>query len=215
MPEFYPSIGEAVGADTPHNIRLAGGQPSAADAPHASAYRIAPSADPPNPPTPTSPRSRSPRAKGWPVTPPTGTNRAEHYGTDVEIWHDHGVFADTRTGIPEAAHQILWEHGFALDTEWLGPNYRVLTRDDSWAEDKACATRAAEALTRAGFTTNLDPILLSRDALAADHAQQLRRQHAATRTSLTSGVRPPGPTASPPPSDRLAHRPPRPLGDLP
>lgn len=124
------------------------------------------------------------------MTTPARPNRADRYGTDVEIWYEHGVFADVRTGAPDTAHQILWEHGFTLDPDWLGPACRVLARDDGWTEDKACATRAAQALTRAGFTTNLDPVLLSRDALAADTARHQRRQHAATRTSPTTAARP-------------------------
>lgn len=133
---------------------------------------------------------------------PTRLNRADQYGTDVEIWYEHGVFADVRTGAPDAAHRILWEHGFTLDHAWLGPDSRVLARDDGWSEDKACATRAAQALTRAGFTANLDPMLLSRDALAADHALHRRRQRAATRTSPAAGTRT---TAT---SDPIAARPP-------
>ncbi|MFC4035163.1 hypothetical protein ACFO3J_27365 [Streptomyces polygonati] len=136
------------------------------------------------------------------MNPPPPPNRADHYGTDVEIWYDHAVFADVRTGIPQAGHQILWEHGFTLDHAWLGPNCRVLSRDDGWNNDRACATRAAEALSRDGFTTNLDPVLLSRDALAADHSRHLDRQHAATRTSPTAGTRRssnPDPTAARPP----------------
>ncbi|WP_435127242.1 hypothetical protein [Actinacidiphila sp. bgisy144] len=130
-------------------------------------------------------------AKDFPATP----NRADQYGTDVEIWYEHRVFADVRTGISPTAHQILWEHGFTLDHARPGPDSRVLARDDDWSEDKACATRAAQALTRAGFTTNVDPILLSRDALAADHTHHLRRQQAATRTSPTAGIRSPGAAA--------------------
>lgn len=93
---------------------------------------------------------------------PTRLDRADQYGTDVEIWYEHGVFADVRTGAPDAAHRILWEYGFTLDPTWLGPDCRVLARDDGGSEDKACATWAAQALARAGFTANLDPMLLSR-----------------------------------------------------
>src|SRR5262249_37898303 len=45
--EFYPSIGEAVGAAMAHNIRLAhGSQPSVSDAPLQARYIPRPSADP-------------------------------------------------------------------------------------------------------------------------------------------------------------------------
>lgn len=134
---------------------------------------------------------------------PTRPNRADQYGTDVEIWYEHGVFADVRTGTAESAHQILWEHGFTLDHAWLGPNSRILARNDGWSENKACATRAAQALTRAGFTANLDPMLLSRDALAADHARHLRRQHDATRASSAADHRP-TPASDPPAAWPLA-----------
>lgn len=47
MPEFYPSIGEAVGAAMQHNIRLAhGGRASGADKPLHGRYLPHPSADP-------------------------------------------------------------------------------------------------------------------------------------------------------------------------
>jgi hypothetical protein len=128
-------------------------------------------------------------------------NRAEHYGTDVDIWWEHNVFADLRPGLSEAARRILWEHGFTLDHAWLGPDRRVLARDDGWADDKACATRAAEALIRAGFTANLDPVLLSRDALADQHSQLLRRRRAAILPSPAAGTRPSGaPDDAAPPS---------------
>lgn len=46
MPEFYPSIGDAVGAAMQHNIRLAHGSPAPADAPLQVRYFPPPSADP-------------------------------------------------------------------------------------------------------------------------------------------------------------------------
>ena len=126
--------------------------------------------------------------------PPTA-NRADVYGTDVEIWFRFGVFADVRTAIPGAAHEILRQHGFILDLDRLGPNRRVLARDDSWNDDRACATRAAELLAVNGFVTNLDPVLASRDAQSPAVARYRRRQQAAaTRASpATAGARTPGP----------------------
>jgi hypothetical protein len=44
---------------------------------------------------------------------------------------------------------------------FLGPDCRILV-DTVWPDDQAHATRAAEALTRAGFDISLDPMLLSR-----------------------------------------------------
>lgn len=47
MPEYYPSIGDAVGAAMAHNIRLAhGNQPSGSDTPLQVRYLPRPSADP-------------------------------------------------------------------------------------------------------------------------------------------------------------------------
>ncbi|MGW4991732.1 hypothetical protein ACWEQ3_29400 [Streptomyces mirabilis] len=47
MPEFYPSIGEAIGAAMQHNIRLAyGGKASGPDAPLQARHLPQPSADP-------------------------------------------------------------------------------------------------------------------------------------------------------------------------
>ncbi|MET9086096.1 hypothetical protein ABZX77_30180 [Streptomyces sp. NPDC004237] len=47
MPEFYPSIGEAIGAAMQHNIRLAhGGEGSSSDTPLQVRYLPPPSADP-------------------------------------------------------------------------------------------------------------------------------------------------------------------------
>ncbi|MFC4035162.1 hypothetical protein ACFO3J_27360 [Streptomyces polygonati] len=46
MPEFYPSIGDAVGAAMAHNIRLAHGEPTGPDAPLQVRYLPHPSADP-------------------------------------------------------------------------------------------------------------------------------------------------------------------------
>ncbi|MEU0112809.1 hypothetical protein ABZ137_03545 [Streptomyces bobili] len=47
MPEFYPSIGEAIGATMQHNIRLAhGGGASGSDASSQVRYLPHPSADP-------------------------------------------------------------------------------------------------------------------------------------------------------------------------
>lgn len=129
---------------------------------------------------------------------PLDVNRADAYGTDVEIWFRFGVFADVRTGIPDAAHEILRQHGFILDPDRLGPNRRVLARDDGWNDDKACATRAAELLAVNGFVTNLDPVLNSRDAQSPAVARYRRRQQAAaTRTSpAAAGARKPGPQSA-------------------
>jgi hypothetical protein len=46
VPEFYPSIGEAVGAAMSHNIKLAHGEPAGPDAPLQVRYLPHPSADP-------------------------------------------------------------------------------------------------------------------------------------------------------------------------
>ncbi|WP_405589848.1 hypothetical protein [Streptomyces sp. NBC_01190] len=46
MPEFYPSIGDAVGAAMAHNIRLAHGEPTGPDAPLQVRYLPHPSAEP-------------------------------------------------------------------------------------------------------------------------------------------------------------------------
>lgn len=122
-------------------------------------------------------------------------NHADAAGTDVEIWFRFGVFADARTGLSGAAHEILRQHGFILDPDRLSPNRWVLARDDSWNDDKACATRAAELLAVNGFATNLDPVLNSRDAQSLAVARYRRRQQAvATRASpAAAGARKPGP----------------------
>jgi hypothetical protein len=140
------------------------------------------------------------------------TNRADQHGTDIEIWYEHWACAQTRTGMPQAAHRILSEHGFTVQHPFLGPDCRILV-DAVWPDDQAHATRAAEALTRAGFDIWLDPMLLSRQALNTDHAERLRRQQAAaTRTSPATGTQTPAHPASPepinpsPPAPNGAHR---------
>jgi hypothetical protein len=78
-----------------------------------------------------------------------------------------------------------------VEHPFLGPDCRILV-DTVWPDDQAHATRAAEALTRAGFDISLDPMLLSRQALDTDHAERLRRQQAAaTRTSPPRARKPP------------------------
>lgn len=132
---------------------------------------------------------------------PSDGNHADASGTDVEIWFRFGVFADVRTGLSGAAHEILRQRGFILDPDRLVPNRWVLARDDGWNDDKACATRAAELLAVNGFATNLDPVLHSLDAQSPAIARFRRQQQAAaTRTSpAAAGARTPGPqsTAAP------------------
>ncbi|SDP40729.1 hypothetical protein [Actinacidiphila guanduensis] len=115
--------------------------------------------------------------------------------SDIDIGYDDGIFAAAPRALTENAHQILHAHGFVP-----GPTRLVLSGHFSWEESTARATRAAEALLRAGFDVSLDPMLLSRQALDTDHAERLRRQQAAaTRTSPAAGTQTADP-ASPTPT---------------
>ncbi|WP_433888497.1 hypothetical protein [Streptomyces sp. CA-111067] len=187
MPEVYRSIGEAVGAAMAHNIQLAYGAAN----PFADPYSN------PGAPASTTPRHAAGSAeesdREHPMTRTAHTNHADAFDVDVEIflWRDQTVWADTRTGIPESARQILQMYGFTrvchpgiIDSHELPP--------DQWGSaQKVRASQAAEALALSGLSVNIDPGLYDETVLPLSLAEGRRlRRAAATRPSPAASANP-------------------------
>lgn len=123
---------------------------------------------------------------------PADMNRANAFGTDIEIfpWREQAIWADTRTAIPESAHQILRLYGFVRICHEGIIDSHELPADMPWSEQKLRTTRASELLTSLGFRVNLDPDLYDEAALPPSLAEARRlQQTAATRTSPAAGIK--------------------------
>lgn len=148
MPEYYSSIGEAVAAAMAHNIQLAHrGVP-------------APRVEPPVHAAGSAGGRRTPRGGRLTKLDPD-TNLADRYGTDIVIfhWEWQSIWADTRTGISQTAHQVLEELGF-VEASYPGAHTsHELAANRPWPEHQSHCTRAAGTLVSAGFTVILDPDL--------------------------------------------------------
>ncbi|MFE1199589.1 hypothetical protein ACFW6E_43950 [Streptomyces olivaceoviridis] len=90
-------------------------------------------------------------------------NRADEYGTDVEIYRralTDTIHADTPTGAPEALLALLDRLGFERrEVRTAGPVYilhEVPAHLDS-AEQQRLASRAIPTLLLAGYTVNCTP----------------------------------------------------------
>jgi hypothetical protein len=101
------------------------------------------------------------------VNLPADINRADAFGTDIEIfpWREQAIWADTRTAIPESAHQILRLYGFVRICHEGIIDSHELPADMPWSEQELRTTRASELLTSLGFRVNLDPDLYAEAAL--------------------------------------------------
>ncbi|WP_328912459.1 MULTISPECIES: hypothetical protein [unclassified Streptomyces] len=137
------------------------------------------------------------------ITRAAHLNRADDFDVDVEIflWRDRSIWADTRTGIPESARQLLQSYGFARIWHPGIIDAHELVADLSWPEQKIRASKVAESLALSGFSVNIDPDLYDDVVLPPSLAEARRLQHAAaTRPSPATGThRPtaPAPAASP------------------
>ena len=134
-------------------------------------------------------------------------NRANEYGTDVEIfcWKGRAVWADTCTGTDESARRILVGLGFVHIAHPEILDSHELPTHLPWLEQQIRATTAAGILTTAGFTVNLDPDLYTDAELLYSTARyRVSRPDAALRTSPAAHAQrrqsPPPPfTVTPPP----------------
>jgi len=190
VPNYYDSIGEAIGAAMAHNVALA----------HRKPPRIPPSVD-----TVEADRPTPPHGRGEPAfDTQSPANRTEHFGTDVEIfrWRDSTVWADVRHSLPDASrdlvHSVLRLEGFELVSPDVLPHSYKLVTDPPEGELQRRLSAVAENLSRSGFTVNIEPDLYTDKVLPPAHAETRRRQ-AALRASPTAGTTP-SPAAPSPPS---------------
>ena len=138
---------------------------------------------------------------------PSDANRANEYGTDVEIfrWKGRAVWADTRTGTDESAHRILVGLGFVRIEHPGILSSHELPAQLPWLEQQIRATTAAGMLTNAGFTVNLEPdVYTDAELLYSTARYSVSRPDAALRTSPAAGTQcrqspPPPATVAPPP----------------
>lgn len=183
MPNYYGSIGEAIGAAMAHNIALA----------HRKPPRIPPSVD-----TVKAARATPPHGRGEPtVDAQSPANRTERFGTDVEVfrWRDGTVWADVRHSLPDAsrdlAHGVLRLEGFEVVSPDVLPHSYKLVTGPPEGELRRRLSALAENLSRSGFTVNIEPDLYTDEVLPPALAEARRRQ-AARRSSLGAGrLRPP------------------------
>lgn len=192
MPNYYDSIGEAIGAAMAHNIALA----------HRKPLRIPPSFDTVD--TVGAERPTPPHGRGEPALDShSPANRTEHFGTDVEIfrWRDSTVWADVRHSLPDASrdlvHSVLRLEGFELISPDVLPHSYKLVTDPPEGELRRQLSAVAENLSRSGFTVNIEPDLYTDEVLPPTLAES-RRQQAALRSSPTSGTTPASAAPSPP-----------------
>lgn len=188
MPNYYDSIGEAIGAAMAHNIALA--------------HRNRPGSHPPS--TPPKPPAPHPRARVEPaVDAQSPANRTEPFGTDVEIfrWRDSTVWADVRHSLPDGSrdlvHSVLRLEGFeVVSPDVLPHSYKLVTVPPE-GELQRRLSAVAENLSRSGFTVNIEPDLYTDEVLPPALGEARRRQ-AALRSSPTAGTTPVSAAPSPP-----------------
>ncbi|MET8013543.1 hypothetical protein ABZU86_16935 [Streptomyces sp. NPDC005271] len=122
-------------------------------------------------------------------------NRADDYGTDVEIYVKAlttTIHAATPTGAPAKLHDLLEQLGMERHEYPVGtPLYiwHTVPEHLDAEEQKRLANRAIPTLLMAGYKVNIDPDLLDEPAL-----QQAAREIGANRPR--SVRRQPPPTAS-------------------
>jgi hypothetical protein len=125
---------------------------------------------------------------------------ADETGTDVEIYRRSGadtIYADTRTTAPEQLLEFLDTLGFQRNTIPHTYVWHQLPRYLTEAEATTAASRAAAALTAAGYRTNLDPGLFDRRAytdVLTEHAERARQSTGPARQPPAKST---GPTARP------------------
>ncbi|MFF0714021.1 hypothetical protein ACWEVM_21895 [Streptomyces bauhiniae] len=134
-------------------------------------------------------------------------NHADSYGTDVEIflWADGLVWADCRTGLPDAAHRVLRSYGFSAPADPGDPASYGLAAHAAAPDRQAAASSAASTLAGMGHRVAIDPALvpghLSRNAdpdvqrVAA--ARQVSSVAAKASLDTASPVTPSPPAAGP------------------
>ncbi|MFF7385054.1 hypothetical protein [Streptomyces griseoluteus] len=89
-------------------------------------------------------------------------NYADSYGTDVEIfsWADGLVWADCRTGLPDAAHQVLRSYGFSAHADPGDPASYSLAADVAGPDRQVASSSAASTLAGMGFRVVIGPSLV-------------------------------------------------------
>jgi hypothetical protein len=190
VPNYYDSIGEAIGAAMAHNFALA----------HRKPPRIPPSVDTVKTDRPTPPYGRAEPA----FDTQSPANRTEHFGTDIEIlrWRDGTVWADVRHSLPDTSrdlvHSVLRLEGFERISPDVLPHSYKLVNDPPEGELRRRLSAVAENLSRSGFTVNIEPDLYTDEVLPPALAEARRRQ-AARRNSPVAGSAP-APAAPAPPS---------------
>ncbi|MCZ0990339.1 hypothetical protein [Streptomyces diastatochromogenes] len=120
-------------------------------------------------------------------------NRADEYGTDVEIYRralTSTIHADTPTGAPEQLLDLLDRLGFKRrEARTVGPVYiwhEVPAHLDS-AEQQRLASRAVPTLLLAGYTVNCTPDVFDETAYQqAVHEIRSGTSRQATRPSGTA-----------------------------
>jgi hypothetical protein len=189
VPNYYDSIGEAIGAAMAHNIALA----------HRKPPRIPPSVD-----TAEADRATPARGRGEPAfDAQSPANRTEPFGTDIEIfrWRDGTVWADVRHSLPDASrdlvHSVLRLEGFQLVSPDVLPHSYKLVTGPPEGELQRRLSAPAENLSRSGFTVNIEPNLYTDEVLPPALAEA-RRQQAARRSSPGAGSAPASAEPSPP-----------------
>lgn len=182
MPNYYDSIGEAIGAAMAHNIALA----------HRKPPRIPPSVD-----TAEAARATPSHGGGEPAfDAQSPANRTERFGTDVEIfrWQDRTVWADVRHSLPDASrdlvHSLLQLEDFQLvSPDVLPHSYKLVTVPPEGELQRQ--------LSRSGFTVSIEPDVYTDEVLPPALAEARRRQ-AARRTSPAAGTTAVSAAPSPP-----------------
>ncbi|MFI0942776.1 hypothetical protein [Streptomyces sp. NPDC021020] len=189
MPDYYDSIGQAIGAALAHNIKLAHRQPPRVVPPVTSVE--APHTTPPHGLGEQKLDAQSP------------ANRTEPFGTDVEIfrWQDSTVWADVRHSLPDTSrdlvHSVLRLEGFErISPDVLPHSYKLVTVPTE-GELRRRLSAVAENLSRSGFTVNIEPDLYTDEVLPSPVTEARRRQ-AALRSSPTAGTTPTPAAPSPP-----------------
>ncbi|WP_367435068.1 hypothetical protein [Streptomyces celluloflavus] len=129
-------------------------------------------------------------------------NRADEYGTDVEIYRKPltaALHADTPTGAPEKLLALL--DGLGLERKTVttaGPVYvwHEVPEQLTEAEQKKLVSRAVPSLLVAGYLVNITSDVFDADAYgeAADEIRA-KRAGAATASSAPAAVPPPATSA--------------------
>ncbi|MFJ4007337.1 hypothetical protein ACIPWL_28310 [Streptomyces sp. NPDC090023] len=131
-------------------------------------------------------------------------NRADSYGNNVEIfsWADGLVWADCRTGLPDAAHRVLRSYGFSAPADPGDPASYSLAADVAGPDRQAASSSAASTLADMGYRVVIGPSLVAGHVSRTvdSDAQRVAAARQVSTVATRASINTPPPAAPSPPA---------------